>query len=49
VRERPGWSSLSAVRTGRVLPVSDDIASRWGPRIVEFAQIVGRAVARARS
>jgi iron complex transport system substrate-binding protein len=49
VRDRPGWSSLSAVRNGRVLPVSDDIASRWGPRIVQFVQLVGRAVARARS
>jgi iron complex transport system substrate-binding protein len=49
VRARPGWSSLSAVRTGRVLPVSDDVASRWGPRIVEFAQLVGRTVARVRS
>jgi hypothetical protein len=24
------------VRAGNVLTVDDDIASRWGPRIVEF-------------
>ena len=49
VRERPGWSSISAVRRNRVIAVSDDIASRWGPRIVDFTRIVARVVARAQS
>ena len=49
VRDRPGWSSISAVRHKRVIPVSDDIASRWGPRIVDFTRIVARVVARAQS
>jgi iron complex transport system substrate-binding protein len=34
VAARPGWSNLSAVKNGRVLKLNDDIASRWGPRIV---------------
>ncbi len=34
VAARPGWSNLSAVKYGRVLRLNDDIASRWGPRIV---------------
>ena len=34
VAQRPGWSSLAAVKDGRVLGLNDDIASRWGPRIV---------------
>jgi iron complex transport system substrate-binding protein len=34
VAARPGWSDLSAVKNGRVLKLNDDIASRWGPRIV---------------
>ena len=34
VEARPGWSNLSAVKDGRVLKLNDDIASRWGPRIV---------------
>jgi iron complex transport system substrate-binding protein len=34
VAGRPGWSNLGAVRGGRVLALNDDIASRWGPRIV---------------
>jgi iron complex transport system substrate-binding protein len=47
VRARPGWRSISAVRRNRVIAVSDDVASRWGPRIVDFARIVARVVARA--
>jgi iron complex transport system substrate-binding protein len=34
VAARPGWSNLSAVKDGRVLGLNDDIASRWGPRVV---------------
>jgi len=34
VAKRPGWSNLAAVKDGRVLGLNDDIASRWGPRIV---------------
>jgi iron complex transport system substrate-binding protein len=40
VRARPGWSVIAAVRTGAVVPVRDDIASEWGPRIVLFIQAV---------
>jgi iron complex transport system substrate-binding protein len=47
VKQRPGWSALAAVRNNRVVPVDDDIASRWGPRIVDFARIVARAVRQA--
>jgi len=42
VAARPGWSTIAAVRHHRVIGVNDDIASRWGPRIVEFAQRVAR-------
>jgi iron complex transport system substrate-binding protein len=41
VADRPGWSGVAAVRTGSVIAVGDDIASRWGPRIVEFVRAVG--------
>ncbi|HXY45670.1 MAG TPA: ABC transporter substrate-binding protein [Acidimicrobiales bacterium] len=34
VAHRPGWSLLSAVKDHRLLGLNDDIASRWGPRIV---------------
>jgi len=42
--ERPGWETLSAVQNGRVIELDDSIASRWGPRIVEFLRIVTTAV-----
>ncbi len=49
VAGRPGWSKIAAVRNGRVVPVDDDIASRWGPRTVDFVAIVAQAIAEAGS
>jgi iron complex transport system substrate-binding protein len=40
VAARPGWSGLSAVVSGNIVAINDDIASRWGPRLVEFVQAV---------
>jgi iron complex transport system substrate-binding protein len=40
VKARDGWSQLKAVRTGHVVALDDDVASRWGPRIVEFVETV---------
>ena len=40
VAARPGWDQLSAVRNGDVVELDDDIASRWGPRIVDFLRVV---------
>jgi iron complex transport system substrate-binding protein len=40
VARRPGWQTISAVRHGDIVAVSDDIASRWGPRIVIFIRDV---------
>jgi iron complex transport system substrate-binding protein len=37
---RPGWGNIAAVKNQRVIAVDDDIASRWGPRIVQFAKAV---------
>ncbi len=42
VAARPGWNTIAAVEHHRVVGVNDDIASRWGPRIVEFAAAVAR-------
>jgi iron complex transport system substrate-binding protein len=44
VQARPGWSAIRAVRTGSVVPVKDEIASQWGPRIVLFLQAVADAL-----
>lgn len=44
VAARPGWSELSAVQNGSVILLDDDIASRWGPRIVEFLEVIVASV-----
>lgn len=44
VASRPGWDVLSAVQTGNVVELDSDIASRWGPRIVDFAASVSDAL-----
>jgi len=42
VGARPGWSTMAAVEHGRVLALDDDVASRWGPRVVVLLQEVAR-------
>jgi iron complex transport system substrate-binding protein len=42
---RPGWSELRAVQAGDVVELDDDIASRWGPRLVDLLRQVAEAAA----
>ena len=44
VAERPGWGTLDAVANGSVVEMDDDIASRWGPRIVDYLEQAAEAV-----
>jgi iron complex transport system substrate-binding protein len=44
VAKRPGWSTMSAVEGNRVVPLDDDIASRWGPRIVDLMTTDAQAI-----
>ena len=46
VAARPGWSGVKAVRSGSILRIDDSIASRWGPRLVNFVRAVGTALRR---
>ena len=46
VAARPGWERISAVRSGSVVRVHDSIASRWGPRLVDFFRAMSAALAR---
>jgi iron complex transport system substrate-binding protein len=46
VKARKGWSSITAVRQDRIVALDDDIASRWGPRVVDLVQSVADAVAK---
>ena len=38
IASRPGWEQMSAVQAGRIITLDEDIASRWGPRIVDFLE-----------
>jgi iron complex transport system substrate-binding protein len=40
VAERPGWDTMRAVADGTIVELDDDIASRWGPRIVDLVDVV---------
>ncbi len=44
VAARPGWDAIAAVQNGNVIAIDDDIASRWGPRLVDFVQAVSDAL-----
>jgi iron complex transport system substrate-binding protein len=46
VKARKGWSAITAVEQDRIVALDDDIASRWGPRIVDLVQSVADAVAK---
>jgi iron complex transport system substrate-binding protein len=47
VAERPGWDGIAAVENGGVIPLDDDVASRWGPRVVAYLRQIAEAVAHA--
>jgi len=44
VAQRPGWSGVTAVKEGHIIPLNDDIASRWGPRIVDLLRTVADSI-----
>ena len=44
VAKRPGWSGLAAVKDGHIIGLNDDIASRWGPRVVDLLRVVAAAL-----
>jgi iron complex transport system substrate-binding protein len=47
VASRPGWNSIAAVKNGNVVALDDDIASRWGPRVVDLIKVVAAALKKA--
>ncbi len=44
VAARDGWADMTAVQNGNVIELDDDVASRWGPRVVDFLRAVSDAV-----
>ncbi len=49
VASRPGWDRVNAVKSGSILRIDDSLASRWGPRLVDFFRGVATAIARLRT
>ncbi len=46
VAKRPGWAAITAVKNGNIVMLDADIASRWGPRVVDFVTLIADAVAK---
>jgi len=44
VKARAGWAGVTAVSKDQVVALDDDIASRWGPRVVDLARVIADAV-----
>jgi iron complex transport system substrate-binding protein len=40
--QRPAFGTIPAVTNGKVLAADDDVASRWGPRVADFAESVAK-------
>jgi iron complex transport system substrate-binding protein len=40
VAARAGWEEVRAVKDGAVVGLDDDVASRWGPRVVDFLRVI---------
>jgi iron complex transport system substrate-binding protein len=45
VAARDGWGGLKAVTNNHIVELDDDVASRWGPRIIELVVAIRDAVA----
>ncbi|WP_018791246.1 ABC transporter substrate-binding protein [Salinispora arenicola] len=46
VQARPGWATITAVRENQIVALDDDIASRWGPRVVDLLRTIIDATAK---
>lgn len=44
VAARDGWEKLDAVINNNVVQLDDDIASRWGPRVVQLVTSIRQAI-----
>ena len=40
VAKRPGFENLKAVKGKDIVPLDDDVASRWGPRVVDLLRLI---------
>lgn len=42
---RPGFGELTAVVDGNIVELDDDVASRWGPRVVDLLRLIVESTA----
>ncbi|SCL24236.1 iron complex transport system substrate-binding protein [Micromonospora nigra] len=47
VKARGGWSGITAVKNNQIVALDDDVASRWGPRVVDLLRAIVDATATA--
>lgn len=47
VKARSGWADINAVRNDQIVELDDDIASRWGPRVVDLLRTIVEATDKA--
>ncbi len=40
VAARPGWDVIAAVENSNIVSLDADVASRWGPRVAELAELI---------
>ncbi|MEN9324788.1 MAG: hypothetical protein RL414_542, partial [Actinomycetota bacterium] len=48
VAARPGWSTMKAVVNKKVIPLPDDLPSRWGPRLADFYLFIAKVLSDVR-
>ncbi|MEU7931512.1 ABC transporter substrate-binding protein [Micromonospora echinofusca] len=46
VKARAGWAGVTAVKNNQVVGLDDDVASRWGPRVVDLLRVIVDATAK---
>ena len=44
VSARDGWQKMDAVKNKNIVELDDDVASRWGPRIVDLVKSIREAI-----
>jgi iron complex transport system substrate-binding protein len=44
VAQRPGWDRITAVENDAIVELDDDVASRWGPRVVQLLEAAATEV-----
>ncbi|MEB3367081.1 ABC transporter substrate-binding protein [Saccharopolyspora mangrovi] len=47
IAARPGWNTIDAVKRNHVVELDDDLAGRWGPRVVDLVRAISDAVGKA--